>query len=60
MLSVLLLKLITFIVISVYCYRFLLEVPVLPDELQLTLLMLSVGLSSVDLKQSNKCVTEAC
>lgn len=59
-LSVLLLKLITFIALSVYCYIFLLEVSVLSDELQITLLMLSTGLSSVVLKQSNKCVTEAC
>lgn len=58
MLGVLLLKLITFIAISLYCFIFsLLEVSVLSDELQL---MLLISLSSVVLKQSNKCVTEVC
>lgn len=58
MLGVLLLKLITFIAISLYCFIFSsLEVSVLSDELQL---MLLISLSSVVLKQSNKCVTEVC
>jgi len=59
-LRVLLLKLIIFIGISVCCDLFSLEVSVLSDELQITPLMLSAGLSSVVLKQSSKYVTELC